>query len=330
MPRPIVHIGYHKTATSWFQAQVYPRVTSHRYVDRVLARKTLLTGSAFDFDPAEARAALGFDQPGPPPLICDEDLCGFLHLGRTSGYVAKEVAGRLHAVAPEAQIVIFVRNQPSMIASAYQQYLREGGTSSIRRYLFPDQYRHPGKFRPFKLPGFCLEQFDYQKLVEHYDRLFGAENVHVFAYEELARDRPALLRRMADALALDLPPIERTRSVNASYRWGLIPLVRVANLFTSRSVIPKRTLLHLPYWYPARKWLLEQLNRSSLFGRRPSCEGLLGRAIIRWIEQCHWAGNRRLAARMGVDLGALGYAVDPPADPVARPARSPALAWLRN
>lgn len=331
MARPIFHIGFHKTATSWFQARFYPHAVSHRFVDRVRARQALIGGSAFGFDACAARRALGFEDGAPAPLICDEDLSGFLHLGLTSSYVAKEIAGRLHAVAPDAQVVIFVRNQPAMIASAYQQYVREGGTAAVRRYLFPDHYAHPGKSRPFKLPGFCFRQFDYAALVDHYDALFGRENVHLFAYEELARDRGELLARMMEQLGLDVAaPAGGERPVNASFRRGLLPLVRALNLFTSRSVATKRTLIHLPYWYPLRKALTEQLNRLAIFGRRPTPEALLGPAILRWIGQHYWAGNRRLAARMGVDLEALGYPVAEPEMRVARPARSPALAWIRN
>lgn len=331
MARPIFHIGFHKTATSWFQAAVYPNVASHRLVDRVIARQTLLSRSAFEFDDDVARAALGLDEPGRPPLVCDEDLCGFLHLGRTSTYVAKEIAARLHRLAPDAQVVILVRAQPAILCSSYQQYLREGGTASLRRYLFPDHYRHPGKSRPFKLPGFAFCQFDYAWLVEHYDRLFGRANVHVYAYEELARDRAGFLARLAADTGLTLGPVTATRApVNASYRRGLMPLVRAANLFTSRSVTGKATLLHIPFWYPARKWLLERLNRVALFGARPSAERLLGPALLDWARERFWEGNRRLGERMGVDLEALGYPAAPPARPVPRPERAPALAWLRN
>src|SRR3546814_13566300 len=48
MVQPIIHIGFHKTATSWFQKSFYGASTSHRLVDRILVRKTFLGGTAFD------------------------------------------------------------------------------------------------------------------------------------------------------------------------------------------------------------------------------------------------------------------------------------------
>ena len=38
MPRPIVHIGYHKTATTWFQKHFYPCVRNARFVARERVR----------------------------------------------------------------------------------------------------------------------------------------------------------------------------------------------------------------------------------------------------------------------------------------------------
>src|SRR5690606_32375639 len=124
-----------------------------------------------------------------------------------------------HAVAPEARIVIFVREQVAMAAACYNQYLREGGTGSVRRYLFPEDYRHLTKMRPFKTPRFDFAQFDYLGLVDHYDRLFGRGNVHVFAYEALARDRGRFIVAYRAALGLEGgEAAEGDRPVNASYR----------------------------------------------------------------------------------------------------------------
>jgi len=331
MPSPIIHIGVHKTASSWFQASVYPRVTSHRYLaDRRRVRALLQGGTAFEFDAAAARAALGFDDPGPPPLICEEDLSGTLHIGLASGYVAKATAERLFAVAPEAEIVIFVRAQPSAALSWYVQYLRQGGTGSALRYLFPDTHRHVGWSRPFLAPKFDFSQIDYRGLIQTYDSLFGREHVHVYPYELLARDRAGLLARMQTDLGLEISgdPFSDPH-VNESYARALLPIARFANHFTTREVPGKHALMHLPYWFAARKFLLAQANRLPL-GPRPSVDGLLGRQAQHWIAQHFWQSNRWLAERTDEDLGKLGYPVDPPTTAVQPPAAPAWRRWMRN
>ena len=330
-PRPVVHIGLHKTATSWFQARFYPRLTSHRPIDRVLVRTVMLGGTAWDFDPVAARAALGFDEPGPPPLICDEDLSGVLHNGGIlATFLARAVADRLHAVAPEAQVVVFVREQAAMCAALYSQYLREGGTGSARRYFFPEEYRHLTKARPFKTPRFDFSQLDALGLIRHYDGLFGRENVHVFAYEAFARDRDRFLAAYRARLGLEGPaPDGAGGRVNAAYRRGLMPVARVLNLFTARSVADKRVLVHVPFWYPLRKRILARLDRLPVFGRPPSSERLLGAATVAWIRGRFAGMNRALSERMGADLAAFGYAIED-GPPVERPRRPAWLRALRN
>lgn len=330
MPAPIVHIGFHKTATSWFQGAVYPQVTSHRLVDRELVRSVFMDGDAFDFDPAAAREALGLEADPRPALICEEELSGVLHIGAASTYIAKEVARRIHATIPEAHIVIFVREQVDAATSWYLQYLKEGGTASARRYLFPDEYLFPGRLMLFKTARFNFVQLDYSGLIETYDRLFGRDRVHLFTYEELKEDSANFIARMQQELGVEFiadADIHAQR-VNRAYRRGLLPIARAMNGFTARQVANKRTLLHLPFWFRARWEILERLNALPLFGNRPRADALLDGPTRAWIRDRFAASNAWLSARMGRDLRELGYAVEQQTS-VQPPRRNRWTRWSR-
>jgi len=250
--------------------------------------------------------------------------------GLTSNYVAKEIANQLFAIAPEAKIVLLIREQTAMAASCYQQYLREGGTGSVHRYLFPEDYIHLGKVRPLKTPRFDFTQFEFDRLVAHYDSLFGWENVFVFPYEELAGDRDLFLSHFCEQLGLRCPSRLDNKRYNAAYRPGLIPLARLMNLFTVRGVANKLTLIHIPFWYKLRELLLERLNRLPMFGSPSAPEDLLGRPTYDWIRQRFWQSNEALTRRMGTDLSALGYAIEPPAILHERPSRARALSFMKH
>ena len=330
MANAVVHIGFHKTATSWFQTAVYPRVTTHRLVERELVRSIFMDGDAFHFDPAVAGERLGVRSHERPLLICEEDLSGVLHIGAASTYIAKEVAHRIHAAIPEAEIIIFVREQVDAAASWYLQYLKEGGTASARRYLFPDEYLYPGRLMLFKTARFNFAQLDYSGLIEVYDELFGRDRVHVFAYEDLREDSAALLGRMQQELGLVLADgAVPGKRVNAAYRRGLVPLARMMNLFTGRQVANKRTLIHLPFWFRVRRELLDRLNVVPLFGKRPAAGTLLDARSRAWIAQRFASSNAWLAKRMDRDLAALGYAVGEPSES-APPQRNRLLRWSRK
>lgn len=328
--RPIFHVGVHKTATNWFQKCFYPFVPGHRYLDRKLVRSTLLTRSPLSFDAARARLELGLDGTL-PAIVCEEDLSGVLHnAGLTSNYIAKEIANQLAQIAPNAKIVIFVRNQPAMAASCYHQYLREGGTGSVHRYLFPEDYVHRDNVRPLKTPRFDFTQFEFDRLVAHYDGLFGASNVHVYPYERFSADSTRFIEQFTADLGLGMPEELIQQRFNSSYRSALVPVARMLNLLTRHSVADKRTLVHIPFWYPVRKVILEGLNKTSLWGPRPSPRALLGEHIHAWVGERFWQSNQALGQRMGMDLSRFGYQTAPSGAQVTRPSRSKILSWTRN
>jgi hypothetical protein len=326
MPKPIVHIGYHKTATTWFQRSVYPRVRNFAYVPRERVKRAFLGASALHFDPAATRRELEL-APDRPPILCEEELSGYLHTGGLMGFLSKEMAHRIKAVFPDARIVIFVRAQPEMIAACYQQYLRGGGTHAPRRYLWPSDSLRAAAAQPYKVPRFSFDHFDYDRLVAHYAALFGRENVGVYAYEEIQRDARGFLERFAkeQGLDLDLASLSLAKR-NASYSRAIAWLARVLNRFTARTVSDKRHWVHVPFWYSLRRRLIEGLNASGLLGARARPEDLLGAQTIAWIGQRFAESNRRLAALVSWDLGAFGYPLDPPPQAVDRPRRP---AWLR-
>jgi hypothetical protein len=321
--RAIVHIGYHKTATTWFQQQVYPRSVSHRWIDRARAQQALLAPCGLAFDPAEAAHLLADPADPRPPAICEENLSGYIHNDGLHGLMAPEAARRIKAVLPDALIVIVVRAQPGAIAASYVQYIRAGGTASIRNYLFSQTRRRGALSCPFKAPRFGFAHFEYDRLIAHYDALFGADNVLVLPYEQLAADPDAFLDAIAVASGLD---VDRAgihgKTPNRSFGRLTIALGRFLGLFTARSVADKHYLLHIPGFYHIRRKLLESLAR---FDRCPRAEHLLGRRLTDDISSRYARSNARLERLRPLDLRALGY---PVADAVTignrRPTHAPA------
>ena len=88
--RPIVHIGYHKTATTWFQNQVWPGTISHEYVARADTQQALLAPPGMHFDAVAARAALALESRTRPVLLSEENLSGYPHNGGMHGLIGPE------------------------------------------------------------------------------------------------------------------------------------------------------------------------------------------------------------------------------------------------
>lgn len=291
--RPIVHIGYHKTATTWFQLHVYPAASSHSYVPRSRVQQALLDPPGTGFDAAKALALLEAAGNGRPLLLCEENLSGYIHNGGLHGFLAPAVAARIRSVLPDARIVIFVRSQVEMAEACYLQYVRGGGTHGLHRYLFPAAFLHGASAQPFKIPRFAFDHLEYDRLVAHYDALFGRENVFVYPYEALA-DQQAMLARMEEDLGLVLDPSKvGFGRANVSWSGALLPSARFLNHFTARTVEDKKVLLHLPGFYLLRAGALIALSR--IFRRRGR-RAAIGPGLAGWIERRFAASNARLRA----------------------------------
>jgi len=301
--RPIVHIGYHKTATTWFQNRVWPAATSHDFVSRHATQRAFLFAPGMHFDPVAARTALSLDARDRPIILSEENLSGYPHNGGLHGLIGPEMARRIHAALPDAQIVVFVRNQRDAIRATYAQYVAGGGTWSLRRYLRGIVGRHGALTRPYKAPAFEWEHFEFDRLIARYDALFGRESVHVYPYEWLA-DADALLLRLRRELGVALPPgLAGSRPANRSLGAAAIAAMRFVNLFTRQSVINKDCWIDLPGGQGLRhaaKWLLKRIPA------RPSA---LPGDLAERVDAHYAASNARLAALRDLPLAALGYPV---------------------
>ncbi|HVP29445.1 MAG TPA: sulfotransferase [Myxococcota bacterium] len=191
------------------------------------------------------------------------------------------VARRIHAVLPEARILLTVRSQLAWLDSNYRWYLP----------LLP-----PGRarFQDFldTLEGrFALDAGHFDRTAEIYASCFGSERVLVLPLELLERDEPASLARVCGFLGVAaLPYPEERKNRNRGPEIAFDALPRAAGSVAERL---RRRLGHL---LPRA---LRDAPRDGVL--RPSERALLA---------AHYsAANARLARRLGVDLGALGYPV---------------------
>lgn len=306
--RALVHIGYHKTATTWFQQRLFPLVENAYLVPRQAAIDAFLEPGAFQFDPVQARRLIGAGR-GERPILSLESLSGYLHNAGLAGSLSKDMAYRLRDTLPDADIVVLIRRQPEVLVASYAQYVSAGGTHSIRRYLWPERFSSLKHQRRDRFPRFSLDHFDYLPLLRHYRKVFGAERVHVFLYEAFKADREGFVREFCERFGLTCrEPPATGRQQNPSYPPWVLALARHLNFFTAGRVVDKFHLLHVPGWFQATRELCRWLTRTFPGQRgadRP--ERLLGAADLQCIGDRYAESNQRLAEEFGLPLAAYGY-----------------------
>ncbi len=320
--RLLLHIGYHKTATSWMQQRLfvpehgYFQIARHPEVwEHVVAPHGLL------FDPEAMRAAirrgLGELPSGKVPVISSEILSGHPFFG---GIGSDVHAHRLKAIAPDARILISIRAQMRILTSVYMQYLSRGGTVRPETFFAGD----PG----LGFHGFRAEHFEYHRLVGLYQELFGAENVHVMTQESLARDMDGAARALAEFAGNGefeaVLPTHRS-AYAPSYPEHAVPLLRRINNL-QRSVLTPAPLVRLgttPHGlYRAVGYLMRKPPLATLLRRyRPVSDH-----VARTFAGRYDASNRELARLTGYRLDLTDFGVPreagpaPEAGPAARPA----------
>src|SRR4051794_7076464 len=119
-PPVAVHIGYHKTASTWLQREVFPRhARLHPYVEGRVWNdpflRCIVAESDGEFDAGAARATyesgllrLGSLSGDDVVVVSAERLSGHAASG---GYDTFRIAERLHATLPSARVLMVVRNQ---------------------------------------------------------------------------------------------------------------------------------------------------------------------------------------------------------------------------
>jgi hypothetical protein len=302
----IVHIGYHKTATNWFQRYYYPQVTNAEYLHRKKARAAFLSDSGFKFSRTKALHELGVAETR-RIILCEEELSGNIHNGGLYGFLSKETAIRIKEVLPDCSVVIFIRNQLSMISSVYSQYIREGGTHSPERYLFHEKYLSETGFSPRYAPLFSFDHFEYLPLVKHYQEVFGEEQVFVYPYEAFNADTKTFMKDFEDSHNIHANwTLVKNQRVNQSYKRHTLYLARLLNLFTYRDVTDKRILINIPYFYKFRRHILKVLNYLPI-SSAPTAEDNLGREVTEFIRQRYSISNNELRSHLKLPLEKYGY-----------------------
>ncbi|NDJ36116.1 MAG: hypothetical protein GYB64_15785 [Chloroflexi bacterium] len=293
----LVHIGYHKTATTWLQQHLF--VPDAGFMP-VASRMELKTHVIFaePFDPMLVRNLM---QPRLEearrrdllPVISYERLSGDPYpYGERDGAL---IADRLARIAPEAHILITIREQVSALVSLYVQYIRSShGTLPLRRFL--------------QMPG-QLDHLAYTALVTRYVDLFGPQQVLVLPFEHFRADGPAFAARIVEhaggsGLPADLPFARRELA-------ALTPTAaaarRVVNgLFAQRGRHNPRALLPSQTLYRLAGGIIRRLPETRL---NAALKNRWRALTVQIAGERYKADNAHLAALTGLPLGAYGYAL---------------------
>jgi hypothetical protein len=232
IPGPVlVHVGFPKALSSWLQKQWFkPENGFLTVMDPVAVQLKLIDPTPFNFNPglavSDVSQTLDSSPAGLVPVITSEALSGNMYCG---GFNARECIDRVAEIAPEARVLLVVREQRQLIRSLYKSLVTWGMPHSIDRLLDPAE--------PRLSPQFNLDFLRYDQRLAYYQQCFGVDRVKVLIYESFEQDPVEFLRQLAAFAGIserfsdrcEQAPVQRR--VNAGQTLANLYLERWRNYF---------------------------------------------------------------------------------------------------
>jgi hypothetical protein len=335
-----IHIGDYKTGTTWLQRKVFRQHPELIYIDypadypQIATLFYELVGARdLDFDADSLKRRFDdelkkINHAGKKLIVSREGLSGEF----TSGEHAKRIAVRLYEVFGPTKILLVIREQFSMLASIYSQYIKMGGTLSLPDFVWD----------PLDA-GNIINRLQYEKQIDAYVETFGLSNVSVKVFEELKFDKVKYLQEILAFIGcqdthffpkepdVSNPSLTTVgayvqRLLNRFVRTkinpspSIIPLDKIVSIFLSDS--QKESLLKSAAvqfsWAPIESnpapYLLYSINMGLNLKMSEWCEGIrqggkiqVNQQLRELLAPAFISSNRILVERYGLSLEKYGW-----------------------
>jgi hypothetical protein len=302
-PPIALHVGFVKTATSTFQKDIFPHHGGIDYlglpasddtIDSLIHR--IAKQESIDFDTLAAadlvKDRLAGHDPGRLVLLSYENFT--LYESIDKGMIAQ----RLHTLFAPCKIVFTLRRQEDMVRAWYLQ--RSSKYITGNNMIDFDLWFNIKRQEPHKS---ILGDLDFNAVIQHYESLFGADNVGVFCFEKFRQDSRAYTEDLAAFLNIDAAPM--VDALTCAHRNPTITQRQFQFARATADYVPNAL-------YRASGWLIPRKIRgkvSKRLKRGPSARIPSLPAADDWIRERVVAGNRALDARRGGLLKAFGYSL---------------------
>jgi hypothetical protein len=196
-----VHIGYHKTASTYLQTSVFPRLEANyvfvagpqrAYLELIQSRNQYAPEKFRQWVSAQVEAQ-GKGRHYDLTILSHEELSGHPH-----GYKQIDpfvVADNLMRTYPAAKVILVVRNQFDYLRSLY----------TFRVAIKGQEYRRFERFLNEEGQLGLFDKLEYHQLAGYYVSLYGQENVLILPMELLGDSAVPFNQVITDFL--DVPPI---------------------------------------------------------------------------------------------------------------------------
>lgn len=212
--RTVFHIGFPKSASTLLQYELFDQHPSinaigkpnHRTnpdIHKLIDTLRFTDSSSFRYNPAGYDLFQKVQDDAKLNVLSCEDFSSATYWETAINKIAdrSSIATNLHALDPEARILVIVREPVSCLKSIYAQLATNNRLPGFGAWI-DEQLERVGS-------GSILEMLVYRDVLETYARLFGKERLIVLEFEDVIRDA-------------------RDKFANTAQRLGIAPLANGA------------------------------------------------------------------------------------------------------
>ena len=164
--KTILHIGLHKTATTFLQTQIFPHITEIAYYG------SRIQGVDLNDNGQKNR------------LLSNESLSGVPYNSKGYFLQFQNNIEALEDIYNNPSYIIAFREPSSFIGSIYKQYLHEGGTSSFDEFfsLSNNSFLDP-------------DDFHFSKFINFIEKRIPQERLFLYNYSEFKKNRVSVIKK---------------------------------------------------------------------------------------------------------------------------------------
>jgi hypothetical protein len=303
-----LHIGLHKTASTYLQKVGFPTHPEIRLLPFRLGKNIVTEFLRDSWNPGHRpvwcrdfqQMASESSGNGSVNVISEENLSG----GMMNGCNSYNLLHHIKANFQSPRIIIVLREQFSYLLSAWLHHVREGGVVSARAFL----ERKASPAGPILYYGkiSIFDKICYDQFIGELFQTFGRDNVKVVLYESMKVDFDEFISDLYKFIGTDAsfrPPNQQVFPAGESVTPGSSGFIRFMNRLTSSDhVEPVFTLPFLTSFSKPRRRILRWAYRYLPTGKA-DMRSLTSEDTIEKIR----ASNRKLAALTDLDLAGSGY-----------------------